>query len=214
MDEYLSEMERLEMAKKWWIANYKSIILGALIAVVVVGGWRYWQHRVESRSQAAAALFKQLADAMQKHDEAAAGKVGDEILQKYPDTPYAQHAAFALAQTEATTGKNDEAAQRLQWIMQHGKDAGLQLLARLRLARLKLAGGDAQAALDTLSGVEPGGFAPLYAEVRGDAYVKLGKSDEARGAYQTALDGWSDQLGDKSILQMKLNSLPAKASKP
>ena len=44
VDEDLSELERLEAAKKWWAENYKSIVAGALIAVVVVGGWRYWQH--------------------------------------------------------------------------------------------------------------------------------------------------------------------------
>ena len=214
MDEYLSELERLEMAKKWWSANYRSILLGAVIAVVVVGGWRYWQYRVETRSSAAAALFKQLADAMQKHDDAAAQAAGNTILKDYDDTPYAQHAAFALAQADATAGKTADAEQMLSWIMQHGKDDGLKLLARLRLARLNLASGDAQAALDTLSGAEAGGFAPLYSELRGDAYLKLGKPEDARTAYQAALDGWSDQLGDRTQLQLKLNNLPAKAVKP
>ena len=69
VEEYLSDEERLEMAKKWWLENYKSIIAGALIAVVVVGGWRYWEYRTVSRSQTAAALFNQLADAMAKQYE-------------------------------------------------------------------------------------------------------------------------------------------------
>lgn len=214
MDEDLSELERLEAAKKWWYANYSSILLGALIAVVVVGGWRYWQYRVESRSAAAATLFKQLADAMQKHDDAAAHSAGDAILQKYADTPYAQHAAFALAQSDATAGKTKDAEQSLQWAMDNGKDEGLKLLARLRLARLKLADGDAQGALDGLNGVDAAGFAPLYSELRGDAYVKLGKPDEARKAYQAALDGWDEkQLGDESGIQLKLNNLPGAPAK-
>lgn len=212
MDEDLSELERLEAAKKWWYANYRSILLGALIAVVVVGGWRYWQYRVESRSSAAAALFKQLADAMQKHDDAAAQAAGTEVLQKYADTPYAQHAALALAQADATAGKTKDGEQMLQWVMDHGKDDGLKLLARLRQARLKLADADAQGAIDTLSGTEPGGFAPLYSETRGDAYVKLGKPEDARKAYQAALAGWDEkQLGDKSGLQLKLDNLPGGA---
>lgn len=225
MDEDLSELERLEAAKKWWYANYRSILLGAIIAVALVGGWRYWQYRVESRSAAASTLFKQLADAMQKHDAADAQSAGNEILQKYADTPYAQHAAFALAQADATAGKTKDAAQMLQWAIDHGKDDGLKLLARLRLARLTLADGNAQGAIDTLNGVDAGGFAPLYSEVRGDAYAKLGKSDDARKAYRSALDAWDEkQLGDKSELQLKLDNLPGhpavvpaattKASKP
>ena len=76
MDEDLSELERLEAAKKWWHENYKSILLGAAIAVVVVGGWRYWQYRTQLRNEAASALFTDLETAMQKHDQAGALKTG------------------------------------------------------------------------------------------------------------------------------------------
>lgn len=214
VEEYLSDEERLEMAKKWWLENYKSIIAGALIAVVVVGGWRYWEYRTTSRSQTAAALFNQLADAMAKQDKDGALKMGNQILTTYSDTPYAAQAALVLAQLQASTGKPADGEQMLEWVMQHSKDDGLKLLARLRLARIKLAMNDAQAALDTLNGVDAGGFAPLYDDLRGDAETKLGKSAEARAAYQQALTAWSDNLGDRSLIEMKLNSLPPKAVKP
>ncbi|MFI5269315.1 MAG: YfgM family protein, partial [Chloroflexota bacterium] len=162
VDEYLSDEERLEMAKKWWLENYKSIFAGALIAVVVVGGWRYWEYRTISRSQTAAALFNQLAEAMAKQDKDGALKAGNQIVDKYADTPYAAHAALALAQLQASTGKPADGEQMLDWVMKNGKDDGLKLLARLRLARVKLAMNDAQGALDTLNGAETGGFAPLY----------------------------------------------------
>jgi predicted negative regulator of RcsB-dependent stress response len=215
VDEDLSELERLELVKKWWKENYTSILLGAVIAVVVVGGWRYWQYRTESRSAAASALYTELASDMSKHDDAAAYKTGKQIITDYADTPYAAHAALALAQVQATAGKLDEGGKFLDWVMQHSKDDGLKLLARLRLARLKLAGNDAQAALDTLNGAQDmGGFGPLYDALRGDAYAKLGKNDEARAAYGKALAAWSDTLGDRSLVQMKLDNLPAAAPKP
>jgi len=214
VEEYLSDEERLEMAKKWWLENYKSIIAGALIAVVVVGGWRYWEYRTTSRSQAAALLFNQLADAMAKQDKDGALKTGNQILTTYSDTPYAAQAALVLAQLQASTGKPADGGQMLEWVMKNSKDDGLKLLARLRLARIKLAMNDAQGALDTLNGVDAGGFAPLYDDLRGDAEVKLGKSAEARAAYQQALLAWTDNLGDRSLIEMKINSLPAKAAKP
>ena len=214
VDEYLSDEERLEMAKKWWLENYKSILAGAIIAVVVVGGWRYWQYRTTGRSQDAAALFEQLAGSMAAKDEAGAVKTGKEIMDKYDDTPYAAHAALALAQLQASTGKPADGEQNLEWVMKNGKDDGLKLLARLRLARVKLSLNDAQGALDALNGADAGGFAPLYDDLRGDCYAKLGKSDDARAAYQKSLQGWSDTLGDRSLVEMKLDSLPAKAHKP
>lgn len=215
VDEYLSDEERLEMAKKWWLENYKSIVAGALIAVVIVGGWRYWEYRTLSRSQTAAALFTQLTDAMSKQDKDGALKTGNQILDSYSDTPFAAQTALVLAQLQSSTGKPADGEKMLEWAIKNSKDDGLKLLARLRLARIKLAMGDAQGALDTLKGVDDsGGFTPLYAVVRGDAYAKLGKADDARTAYQQALAGWNDSLGDRSLIEMKLNSLPTKAQKP
>jgi predicted negative regulator of RcsB-dependent stress response len=209
VDEDLSDLERLEAAKKWWNENYKSILLGALIAVVVVGGWRYWQHRTQVRSEAASALFGDLAKDLQKHDDAAALKTGGDIMDKYGDTAYATHAALAMAQLQATANKYPESEKLLQWVMDHGKDAGLQILARLRLARVQLAAGDAKSALATLDTPDAGGFAPLFDALRGDVEMKLGDAAQARDAYKKALDAWNDDLGDKSLLQMKLDSLPA-----
>lgn len=213
MDENLSELERLELAKKWWRENYQPILAGALIAFVVVGGWRYWQYRVESRSEVASTLFAQLSAALAQHDQTNAAKLGDQIMKDYDDTPYASQAALALAQLEATAGKMDDGEQKLNWVMQHSKDDGLKLLARLRLARLMLSTGNAQGALDTLGGADAGGFTPLYGELKGDAYTKLGKADEARASYQQALDNWTDALGDRSLVQMKLDALGQKAAK-
>jgi len=214
VDEYLSDEERLEMARKWWLENYKSILAGAVIAAAVVGGWRYWQYHTLVRSQTAAMLFDQLAGSMTAKDKDGAMKTGNEIMDKYADTPYAAHAALALAQLQASAGKPADGEQMLDWVIKNGKDDGLKLLARLRLARVKLGMNDAQGALDTLNGADAGGFAPLYADVRGDAYAKLGKNEDARAAYQQALQAWSDNLGDRSLIEMKLNSLPAKAHKP
>jgi predicted negative regulator of RcsB-dependent stress response len=214
VDENLSELERLEMAKKWWLENYKSMLSGALIAVVVVGGWRYWQHRTESRSQAAEALFQDLSADIAKHDADSALKTGGQVMKEYADTPYATLSALALAQVQADAGRTTEAGQILEWVMQHSKDDGLKMLARLRLAGVKLASNDAQAALDTLNVTDAGGFAPLYDAARGDAYAKLGKTEEARAAYGQALAAWTDALGDRSLIQMKLDGLPAKAQKP
>jgi predicted negative regulator of RcsB-dependent stress response len=212
VDEYLSDDERLEMAKKWWRENYRSILLGAVIAVVVVGGWRYWQYRTQVRNEAASALFTNLENAMQQHDQPGALKAGKQIMDQYSDTAYATQAALNLAQLQVSAGKLPEAGKLLQWVMDHGKDQGLQILARLRLARVQLAAGDAKTAIETLDIQDRSGFAPLFDELRGDAEVKLGDNEQARAAYKQALAEWTEQMGDSSMLQMKLDSLPAPAS--
>lgn len=210
MDEYLSDREQAERLKKWWLENYRSILAGIIIALLIIGGWRYWQRRVQTRSVAASALYDSMTGALSADQGPEALKLSDSITSEYADTPYAAQAALAMARYEIQNNKPDDSMKMLNWVIQHSKDQNLVLLAKLRLARVKLAVGDAQAALDVLTVKDEGGFAALYADVRGDAYAKLGNIQKARAAYGEALAEWSDDMGDKSLIQMKLNSLAAK----
>jgi predicted negative regulator of RcsB-dependent stress response len=212
VDEYLSDREQAERLKKWWLENYRSIFAGIIIALLIIGGWRYWQHRVQTRSAAASALYNSMTDALTADNGPDALKISDNLISEYADTPYAAQAALAMARYDIENSKPDDSMNMLNWVIQHGKDQNLVLLAKLRLARVKIAVGDPQAALDVLTVKDEGGFAALYADVRGDAYVKLGDTQKARAAYAQALAKWSDDMGDKSLIQMKLNSLGAAAS--
>ncbi|MGA9853221.1 MAG: tetratricopeptide repeat protein [Gammaproteobacteria bacterium] len=207
MDEFLSDKEQAERLKKWWLDNYKSILAGIIIALVIIFGWRWWQQRVQTRDLTASAMYSQMGSMLAGNNGPVALKVANELVNNYSDTPYAAQAALAMAQYDVSTGKPDDGMQMLDWVIKNSKDGGLRLLARLRLARVKLSVGDPQAALTALSGVQPGGFAALYSEVSGDAYMKLGKIDQARDAYQQALNEWTQDMGDKSQVQMKLDDL-------
>ena len=46
-----------------------------------------------------------------------------------------------------------------------------------------------------------------YEELRGDSYVKQGKTEEARNAYNQALTHAGTSRGDQSILEMKIGNL-------
>lgn len=216
MDEFLSDQEQVERIKKWWLDNWKSILAGIIIALIIIFGWRYWQHRTQVRSLTASAMYNQMGALLTEAQGPQALELANQLVNNYADTPYAAQAALAMAQYDVSTNKPDDAMQMLDWVINHSKDDGLKLLARLRMARVKLSVGDPNAALAALAGVAAAGFAPLYDEARGDAYVKLGETAQARTAYQGALQAWTPQLGDKSLLQMKLDALggtaPAAAS--
>ncbi|MGB9428923.1 MAG: tetratricopeptide repeat protein [Gammaproteobacteria bacterium] len=214
MDEFLSDKEQAERLKKWWLDNYKSILAGIIIAVIIIFGWRYWQHRTQVRSLTASALFNQMGSLLATNNSPQALKVANQLINGYSDTPYASQAALAMAQQDVSSGKPDDGMQMLDWVIKNSKDDGLKLLARLRLARIKLSVGDPQAALTALSGVQPGGFDALYSAVRGDAYLKLGQTVQARAAYQQALNAWTPEMGDKSLVQMKLDDLSGAVATP
>jgi len=57
--------------------------------------------------------------------------------------------------------------------------------------------------LQLLNEVEPGTFAGIFAEIEGDAYVELGRLQEAIDAYQTALS-----IGTNAeVVELKLNDI-------
>lgn len=218
MDEFLSEQEQVERLKKWWKDNYKSILAGVIIALIIIFGWRYWQHRGQTRSLTASTMYMQMGQMLAAGQGPQALQLANQLVNNFGDTPYAAQAALAMAQYDVGSNKPDDAMQMLDWVIKNSKDDGLKLLARLRLARVKLSVGDPQAALVALSGVAASGFTALFDEARGDAYVKLGETAQARVAYQRALHAWQPDMGDPSLLQMKLDNvggaLPAAGSAP
>ncbi|MGA9854710.1 MAG: tetratricopeptide repeat protein [Gammaproteobacteria bacterium] len=207
MDEFLSDKEQAERLKKWWLENYKSILAGVVIAAVIIFGWRWWQHRTQVRSLTASIMYNQMGSLLAANNGPPALKIANELINSYSDTPYAVQAALAMAQHDIGAEKPDDAMQMFTWVINNTKDDGLKLLANLRLARVKLMIGDPQAALEVLARMPPGGFAALYDELRGDAYLKLGQADKARAAYQQALNHWTLGMGDKSLVQMKLDNI-------
>src|SRR5690606_10865388 len=125
---------------------------------------------------------------------------------------YSRYAALAVAAFHVEQDQLDRAAAELQWVLDNpdlgfmkSVDEELMLTARLRLARVTIAQGDAQAALDLLTAAEPGSYAGSYAEVQGDALLSLGQRDEARAAYERALV--ANLSGNPGLLLLKLQDL-------
>ena len=72
---------------------------------------------------------------------------------------------------------------------------------------MKLAQGDADAALKLIDAVPKGDYAALGGEMRGDILAQLGRNDDARAAYQDALSHLDAQAPNRAFVQMKLDNL-------
>lgn len=204
---YITEDEQIEAIKRWWKENGRFVIAGLAIGVAAVFGWRAWENYKAEQAAAASTQQAELSAALEAGDPEKARSVGAHIVNEYGGTPYAAHAALALAKLEIDANDFDAAREHLQWVLDNADDEPLRLTARLRLAHLLLARNDPQAALQKLGRVEAGGFAALFDEARGDAYKQLGQPDKAREAYASALAALEPGMGDRALLEMKLNEL-------
>lgn len=215
MAEHHDEMEQIEALKRWWLENRGFVIAGLVIGVAVVAGWRGWEWHQARQAEQAAALHQKVSDAIAAKDRTAASGAMTELMDGYAKTPYAANAALLMAKDLVEAGDLAAARVMLEWAASFAADREIALLARIRLARLQVAAGEAQKALDGLEGLEPGAFEGLVQDARGDAHAALGQVEEARRAWQAALDASDGNLADRQLIDLKLAALgPAPAAAP
>jgi len=203
---YETEDQQLEAFKKWWKENGRALTVGVVISLAAVLGGRYWFHYQRVQAESASTEYEQLLTEMAQNNKKSVMKRGAYIIDTFTRTPYAALSALMLARAHVTAGELPPARERLQWVIEHGGQPEPRDIARLRLARVQLAGGDARQALATLAAVTDVQFKAMVAEIKGDAYLSMGDRAAARTAYQQALDD-SMAGGDVHLLRMKLDEL-------
>lgn len=209
MDDYLTEREQVDRIRQWWKENGAWIIVGVGGGVLALAGWNWWQGYQLQRAEQAAAIYAVLAEAAMEEriDEI---RVGVEQLESgHGGSPYLQHGRLALAGALARAGEFANAADQLGQVLEGAKDPQLQLIARLRLARVLLAAGEQQRALEVARGGEHGVFAAPLREVEGDILAAQGDTAGARAAYEAALESAAERPGvvDEAYVQLKLEAL-------
>jgi predicted negative regulator of RcsB-dependent stress response len=206
VEDYLNEREQWERVKAWVREQGPWVLVSVAIVALGLTGWRYYQSRIEQRDLTAAARYSQVLTSFSNNDMAGGLLITDQLIKDYPASPYADQADLAAARVAVEVGKLDEAASRLQHVLNATKDRQLKYVARLRLARVQLAQGQPDAALRTLSTADPGAFAARYDEVRGDALLAKGDRAGALKAYQQARSLAGNTL-DTGLLDLKISEL-------
>lgn len=204
-----TEEEQLAQIKDWWQRNGKPLVLGAVIALVLVFGWQFWQKHQINQAQSASVVYQQLLGAALESGQADAAEVsrlGNLLKKDFAGTHYAQYGSLFVAKVAVESGRLDEAASELRAIVDKPADKTLDELARQRLARVLAAQDKADEAIKLLDGKVDAAFVASREELRGDLLVQLGRNDEAHAAYSKAKESLSQ---DAAIggLQMKLDDL-------
>ncbi|HEX9853677.1 MAG TPA: tetratricopeptide repeat protein [Woeseiaceae bacterium] len=207
--EDLSEKEQLEIMRTWWQENGRYVISGIVLGIALLAGWNYWQSAQRSAALEASALYESLLDNVAGGSLEPAESNAAILYAQYAATAYAAQARLAMARLYMDKGRDQDAAVTLQALLDSRGNAALKPVARLRLARVLLYQDKAAEAVELLSGQPAGAFSARYNEVLGDAYVALGRFDEAAEAYAVAVSDDPTRLTvDRTLVQMKINDLP------
>ncbi len=208
MEIYETEEEQVAALKDWWKANGSSVISGIVAAVVIVGGWNFWQNYQQDKMLQASSIYEQLLKANKEKTTASTDKIAEKLKTNYASTAYGAYAL--LFQAKAKVEANELAAARalLEQAMASSADDELKHVARARLVRVLLAEGKYEQGLQLIANINQaqlGGFEGIYEELKGDLYVAMSRIGEARTAYQSALSAGKSS----PLLQFKLDDLTA-----
>jgi len=132
-------------------------------------------------------LYSQLENASQAKDTKKIRDAAGQIIEKFASTPYAARAALISAHAHYESGDAKSAKAQLEWVIGHTKEAPILDMARLRLAGVLLDEKNYAEALKLLDAKHKEAYNGLYADLRGDVMAAQGKVEEARKAYNDAM---------------------------
>jgi predicted negative regulator of RcsB-dependent stress response len=204
LEGYQSEKEQIEQIKQLWRQYGLPLVIGVVIASLAVFGWRYWQQQRTLVAENASQLYQQL---LYQQDAEQTRAVGESLIEKFSQTPYAAAAALLLAEQAVQEETLVDAIQWLDWVIVNGKQAYQRDLARLRVSRIYLAQKKYQLALDTLANITTDIYTLGIAELQGDIYAAQQSFAQAREAYSLALELSQVQGIERPLLTMKLANI-------
>ena len=215
-----SDEEQLEVLKNWWDENGTSLIITVVVTVGAIFGYRAWEENVIETGEAASAVYENLVIATDNiatngSEEAVritALSLAETLKSDHGDTTYAVFAAMRLAKLAVTENDLDMAMEELRWALDNVSETHLDTTIRVRLARVYMGLEDPASAMSLLVDHQPAsGQVASVEEAKGDILHAMGDLEQARQAYQRALENLSDEV-EKPTLELKLADLPLLAS--
>jgi predicted negative regulator of RcsB-dependent stress response len=198
MERFETEEQQIEAIKRFWKDNGMVIILGAVLGLGGLWGWRYYNDSViaqkEAASQAYESSVREFADAQET-------KALESFLAENEDTGYAPLASMILAQ-QAIEANDYESAKSHLAIAAAGKSEVADV-AKLRLASVHLQLKEYTDALSQLESVSSPAFTDQVLELKGDVLYAQGKFEQARESYNLALL----ELPNDRNIKMKLDNI-------
>ncbi len=202
MELYDSEEQQVEAIKDWWKENGKAVVLGVVVGLGGLFGWRYYQDSVTSAQEAASEQYTKVIETIATKGTDASGDV-QAFIDGSKDTEYNVLASLQLAKAQVEAGELEKALEQLQWAQSNTKDAAIAPLVTYRIARLMTATGNNDGAVAELAKITDDAWAGRVAELRGDIAIREGDRDAAYTAYTEAQQAQDASQG----LQIKLDDL-------
>lgn len=188
----LQEQEQIDELKTWWQMYGRWVTIAILVAAIVSLGWNGWRWWRQHQAQEAARIEAELVVALERGELPLARAAAHRLRESRTNALLADLSGLKLGYELWQAGDHAAAKEELGRVAEQGSEPYLRDVARLREAAVLLDSGSAQEAFERLAIAPVPELAARYEEARGDALAALGRLEEARAAYQRALDQGTD----------------------
>jgi len=201
---YQTEEQQVDAIKGYWAENGNYIIAGLVIGLAGYIGFNFYKDNKLAEEVARSDAYQVVIEKSDK-DAAAFTKAGDAFITDNAKTSYAALTALSLAKESASHKDWSQTAKYLSTAIDSAPNEGIKAIATVRLARVQIQLNEFDKALATINAKLPESFSASVEEIKGDAYLKQGKAELARTAYQAAIA--AESANSSPALQMKLDDL-------
>ena len=199
MEQFATEEQQVEAIKRFWKDNGIAIVVGAVIGFGGLWGWRYYSDSQLTAKEAASLEYQNVIESLQS-DEGI--NKAEAFVDSYGESGYATITSLIMA-SQSVDKEDLAAAEQHLTAAAQTNDQALKSVALLRLARVQVALGNAQQALDNVGSIQDEAFTAQVEELKGAAYVSLADYAKARLAYSAAVEANENNR----LVKMKLDNL-------
>lgn len=204
MSDYLSDEEQVERIKRWWSENGTSTIVGLVVAIASVIGWRLYQDYSADLAEAAFDDYAEFVE--QRKLDGPVDSLVRNIEDQHAGSAYHVFTLWYRAKDAAEEQDWEAALGYLQSAVDQAGDSNLEDMARMRQAKVEFQLDRLDDCLSTLALVRGSGFKSAVSELIGDVHRVRGELDAAKLAYEAGLEAARDTPA-AGLLELKLASL-------
>jgi predicted negative regulator of RcsB-dependent stress response len=202
----LEDQEQLDEFKVWWNKYGKltiNVVLALLVAYAAWQGYQYYQHK---KAVEASDIYQNMVQLDPSNIDLIKSD-GAKLMNDYADSPYAGRAAILLAKNNFKANDIESTKSQLNWAVSNAKETPVKAVASLQLATILLDEKDYSGAEKLLTTEIDPGYIGLKDNLLGDIYMAQGKAEQAKKAFQSAVENLEPDSRLSLFAQQKLDSL-------
>ncbi|WP_084605311.1 YfgM family protein [Psychromonas aquimarina] len=206
---YETEEQQVDAIKNWWKENGNTLIIGAVVGLAGLWGWRFYNESIVTAQETASQAY---SDVLVKFEAQGSESGLDEMkafIADNSDNNYGVLASLLLAKEAVVQKQFDVAKTQLVTLQSQNTYAPLNAVINLRLARVEAELGEYDQALKTLELITEEAFLAKAGQVKGSIYLQQGDLEKARSAFQDAVNASKGRVDP--VLQLQLDDLAVAA---